>query len=262
MSQSISSVGANAFKDCKHLPTLVISDNVSKKVPDVADPTKEVWETNMIDTAFSGCDSIVTLTAPASAISFLNNANIASVIITKGDIDESAFVNSQALNMVTIKDSVTSIGARAFYSCSNLMTVNANNAELTVGVEAFKLAQSLTTVNMPNAMIEKAAFERCVALSNVSIGTGARENIKIAEKAFFECENLTKVVIGKNVVSIGAEAFKQTALTNVDFEIRIGWKVVGVDKKLTLWSTNLAEPDVAAQFLVDDYCGCDWNLIQ
>lgn len=260
MSPSISTVGANAFKDCSGLTTLVISDNVVKKVPDETDPKKEVLKTDIVETAFVGCDSISTLTTPASALPFVNVEAVVNLTVTMGDIADEAFAYAQALKTVEIYDPVTSIGVRAFYQCSNLYSVNANNAELTVELEAFKLAEKLTVIYMPNAIIETSAFERCVSLDNVAIGTGTRTDITIDENAFYNCQSLKTLIIGKNVVSIAKQAFKETALTSVDFEIRIGWHVEG--KKIPLWSTNLAEPDVAAQFLAVDYCEVAWKLVQ
>ena len=90
--------------------------------------------TSIGEGAFSGCDSLRSVTIPDSVTS----------------IGDSAFWGCTSLTSVTIPDSVTSIGDWAFYSCNSLTNVTIGNGVTSIGSDAFYSCDSLTSVTFKN----------------------------------------------------------------------------------------------------------------
>ena len=88
---SVTSIGNEAFRDCKSLTSVNIPDSV----------------TTIGSYAFYYCTSLTSVTIPDSVTT----------------IGQNAFVYCSSLTSVTIGDSVTTIGNYAFYVCSNLAWV-------------------------------------------------------------------------------------------------------------------------------------------
>ena len=80
--------------------------------------------------AFSSCDSLTSITIPASVTS----------------IDSDAFSWCASLTSVTIPDSVTSIGNNAFDSCDSLTSITIPDSVTSIGDRAFAFCRSLKTV--------------------------------------------------------------------------------------------------------------------
>lgn len=95
-----------------------------------------------------------------------------------------SIINKAPITSVTIPDTVTVIGTRAFENCEYLTTVNIPDSVTTIGEEAFRDCKNLTTVNIPDS---------------VTI---------IGDRAFKGC-NINQLVLNKNVVTWGLEAFER-----------------------------------------------------
>ena len=100
--------------------------------------------------------------------------------VKKIDFD---FYECDALQEITLPDSLTSIGDDAFYKCSMLLRINIPNGVTSIG---------------------KSAFEKCELLSNIVIPEGVTS---IGKHAFSDCSKLMSVTIPDSVKSIGARAF-------------------------------------------------------
>ena len=115
---------------------------------------------------------------------FLGDDTIEEVVIPEGvtTIGSYAFANLTALKKVVLPSTLERIDFGAFYGCTALTEV--------VGIENVKF-------------INRSAFEGCALKGTVNL-TNA---VAIADGAFANNTKLDKVILGKNVQSVGAYAF-------------------------------------------------------
>ncbi len=218
----VTTIGDEAFGECKSLTDVTIPDNV----------------TTIGERAFSFCRNLTNVTIPDSVTT----------------IGEGAFCGCESLTNVTIPDSVTTIGSSAFSVCTSLTNIkvedgnrnycsldgnlfNKNKTTLiqyaigktnasytipdsvtTIGPRAFDRCASLTNVTIPDSVttIGDHAFCLCASLTNVTIPNSV---ITIRDYAFWECRSLTNITIPDSVTSIGDVAFALCrSLTNIKVE--------------------------------------------
>ena len=124
------------------------------------------------------------------------------------DIGESAFNECESLISVYIPESVTSIGNLAFIGCISLTSVHIPESVTTIGEYAFGSCKSLTSVHIPNSVISigASAFDKCESLTSVYIPEGVTS---IGGYAFEFCDSLTSIYIPEGVTSIGEYAFSR-----------------------------------------------------
>ena len=79
------------------------------------------------------------------------------------------FSGCTSLTMVTIPDSVTSIGYEAFYNCTGLTSLTIPDSITSIGGFAFSDCTGLTSVTIPNSVtsIGGSAFSNCNSLTDV-----------------------------------------------------------------------------------------------
>ncbi|MBQ8366103.1 MAG: leucine-rich repeat domain-containing protein [Alistipes sp.] len=84
-------------------------------------------------------------------------------------IGEGAFSGCDSLTSVTIPDSVTSIGNAAFEDCTSLTSVTIPDSVTSIGDFTFGYCDSLTSVTIPDSVtsIGNAAFNDCDSLTSV-----------------------------------------------------------------------------------------------
>ena len=123
------------------------------------------------------------------------------------DIGESAFNECESLISVYIPESVTSIGNLAFIGCISLTSVHIPESVTTIGEYAFGSCKSLTSVHIPNSVISigASAFDKCESLTSVYIPEGVTS---IGNWTFEFCTSLTSISIPERVTTIGEKAFK------------------------------------------------------
>ena len=192
--QSVTSIGKDAFTNCRGLNSLTIKDAAI----------------SIGDWAFAQCYSL-------SLLSLGKN------IKTIGD---HAFDDCRALKSVTIPQSVTSIGQKAFNSCISLTTLSfgeksfGENIETnieTIGDSAFYYCIALKEVTIPQSVtsIGNDAFGQCHDLQSLTIKDAATS---IGHRAFLGCTSLETISLGENIKTIGYHAFNSCTsinLTNV-----------------------------------------------
>lgn len=135
--------------------------------------------------AFSGCDSLTSITIPNSVTS----------------IDSSAFYYCTSLTSVTIPNSITSIVDSMFFSCTSLKSVVIPNSVTSIQTLAFYKCTSLTSITIPNSVtsIGSSAFEDCTSLLEIAIPDSITS---INSTAFKDCTNLRSITIDKPQGSI------------------------------------------------------------
>ena len=240
----VTSIGERAFDNCSSLSSVTIGDNV----------------TSIGDVAFYGCKSLQSITIPDS-VTFIGRQafyvcySLTTVTIGNNvtSIDYGAFMSCTSLTSVTIPDSVTSIGSSVFGGCSNLESLTIpfigssasatsassstlfgyifGTASYTGGVATEQkyytisnsywythyithyIPSSLKKVMVTGGSINYGAFHNCSNLTNVIIGDGVTS---IGGYAFYNCSSLTSITIPNSVTSIGSSAFYNcSSLTSI-----------------------------------------------
>ncbi|MBQ7355921.1 MAG: leucine-rich repeat domain-containing protein [Clostridia bacterium] len=186
---SVTSVGEQAFYDCRSLASVVIGDSV----------------TSIGYRAFYGCRSLASVVIGDSVASIGDDAfyNCNPALYTEyeygkylksGDnpyavlieltyknlstyeihpdtkiIAYGVFADCDRLSSIKIPDSVTGIGYRAFSGCSSLTSVVIGDSVTSIGSSAFSYCSSLTSVVIPDSVVSigEQAFYLCYSLTDV-----------------------------------------------------------------------------------------------
>ena len=163
----MTSIGDGAFSNCTGLTSVTIPNSV----------------TNIGVGAFHRCTRLTSFTIPNSVTS----------------IEDYAFRECSSLTSVTIPNSVTSIGNRAFWDCSSLTSVTIPNSVKSIGGDAFLNCNSIKKLYY-DCTVNPPIYGN--TLKELYIG----DNISIVYD-FFKDHNLSKIVLGKKVTHIRAQAF-------------------------------------------------------
>ncbi len=250
ISSTVTEIGKCAFFRCYNLSTLEMGDNVR----------------TIGNAAFRYDDLLKTTTLPSSLTSIGGNA----------------FGNT-GLQSLTIPKNVVSIGDMAFANCGNLtdMTIeataledanSASAAEGSVGgdedcsvfynsgsLSGFKVTFTEGVTRIPGYLFATGHNEGTgtyCKISEVIIPDSATE---IGDGAFKFCFKLASVKMGKNIQSIGLEAFssvKVTSFTIPSKVTKIGKGAFGYCKnltKMTINAVNLADGDSFSTWASDGW---------
>lgn len=147
-------IGAEAFKQCKNLTSIIIPQNV-------------IW---IEESAFSGCNSLTDIIIPTdvtwigdSAFSQCNN--LTNIVIPNNvtTIGNNAFLNCNRLENITIPNNVIELGNSAFQGCTNLTTATISNNITKIGNTTFSGCSNLKQIVIPSnvSFIGSSAFSNC-----------------------------------------------------------------------------------------------------
>ena len=225
--ESVTVIAGGTFYGCTDLTSITIHNNV----------------TDIEDSAFEGCSNITSATMPTTAIDYIPQDSLQTVVLTSGEsIGNRAFYGCSSLTSITISDSVTNIGAEAFYGCSSLTSVTIPDGVTSIESDAFSGCTGLTSIkvdaentayasvdgvlynkakteliSIPAAVagditiphgvtsIGYSAFEGCIGLTSITIPNSVTS---IGSSAFEGCIGLTSITIPDSVTSIGSSAFE------------------------------------------------------
>ena len=202
------SIGNFAFANCIKLTSL----NLGNSSPTIG------------NSSFNGCSSLVS--ASIGDVSSIGNAafsycsNLTSINLGNNltNIGEYAFSYCSKLTSIAFPNSLTNIGSFALLSCTSISTVKIPDATTVIGTSAFysmtnlssfSVASSNTAFSVIDGILlnkSQTTIIQCpiqksgsytIPLSVTTIETGA----------FYECANITQVIISKNVTTINSRAF-------------------------------------------------------
>lgn len=166
---SVTSIGNNAFYDCKNLSRIVVESGNSKY--DSRNNCNAIIE-SLNNSLILGCENTI-------------------IPNTVSSIGRSAFCNCTGLTSIDIPNSVTSIGWLAFSGCTELTSAKIGNSVTTIGNDAFG-STNLKTVTIPNSVtfIGEQAFSNCPNLESATIGSSVSS---IGSSAFNNCTSITSI---------------------------------------------------------------------
>ena len=228
---SVTDIGGSAFEGCTGLTRVVLPHGV----------------TSIGMYAFDRCSALTDVTIPNSVTmigdgAFYGCTGLANVTIPDGvtTIGDDTFAYCDALTSVIIPDSVTSIGYRAFYTCKALTSVTIPGGVTKIGDNAFYGCNALTDIYYGGYGIDwlKAGGGHDRAPENAAVhfkddlygkgacgenvdwvmtaggtltisGTGAMADCEWNSAPWARaCSEITSIVIGDGVTSIGNNAFQ------------------------------------------------------
>ena len=233
MSNNLTSIGANAFASCSKLTDITIPKTV----------------TSIYKNPFSGCDELKNI-----QVSY-ENPNYSSdngILFNKEKTELICYPNNNSGPIrYTIPSNVTTIGENAFYDCNNVVEITIPDSVTSIGRLAFAYNHWITEITIPSSVtnIGEYVLDNCEKLERIEVaGENANytsENgilfnkdktelicypcaktetsyiipnsvTNIADKAFWNCKNLTNITIPNTVTNLGKEAFYScSGLTNI-----------------------------------------------
>lgn len=159
--------------------------------------------------AFYNCEALETVELPKSIryirqYAFSGNKSLKSINLEDVEvISDGCFYNCGNLGISETLDlsSCYTIGIGAFMNCTGLQTIDLSKLRNT-GRRAFMGCTNLTTVTF-NALTKLSVeMFRGTGLTSVELNVN-----QIPEMSFYDCKNLTSVVINGSVITIGKNAF-------------------------------------------------------
>ena len=266
--------GYYSFYNCSSLEDIRVRVGNTTVMSDVTASTSSS-ETNSsygIPWRFAKQGAVVTIEDGVTKIGreeFIASTNIKQIIIPQSvtEIGDSAFSNmtqmtSQTRNttgeyILTIPDTVTTLGNYLFYNCSNLESFEVPKAM----IDAKKIYEctyygtkisSLDEVPIEIETIATRAFSHCLNLKNTVIPSGVKT---IGYEAFGYCTNMETLTITSNVTNIGDRAFYQcTSLQQLNIPNNV--QRTGVDSFYGCTGLTRVEVPCDMNFGQDAFDGC------
>ncbi len=133
---------------------------------------------------------------------YTGSDNIITIPDSVTSIGDSAFILCTSLQSVVISDSVTNIADSAFHFCTNLQSVVIPHSVISIGDSAFEDCESLTSITIPGSItsIGEYAFAGCTSLKSITIPDSVTS---IGDRAFGDCKGLANksgFIIIRNVL--------------------------------------------------------------
>lgn len=206
---TVTAIGDSAFAQNGHLITLTIPSSV----------------TSIGNDAFQVCLALASVTIPGSITNigdeaFLNCPSLTNATMEFGltTIGTGMFEECGWLRSATIPSSVSSIGDQAFFYCGSLTNIMIPASVTNLGLEAFADCPALAAIDVDTnssayASVDGVLFDKnltqllqCPAAFSGGY-TVPGSVTAIGEGAFYNCPNLTSVMIPEGVTNIADDAF-------------------------------------------------------
>ncbi|MBE7079602.1 MAG: hypothetical protein E7371_00015 [Clostridiales bacterium] len=168
--------------------------------------------------AFAGITELEEVVLPSTLVRIGVGAFTGCTKLTKINLENAKFINEEAfkncpLGVVNLS-SIVSIGNYTFQN-TKLSNVNLPASSQSLGIGAFADNKELRGVNFeaPKMKLGSYVFENCPKLNNVKVNAAV-----ISSYAFYDCEALTTITLGKDVAVIGEFAFTGTNISTFTVE--------------------------------------------
>ena len=238
--KKVTTIGDSSFYGCSSLTEIVIPDSVTTICDSAFEYCSGLTSVIVPDSvteigyyAFAHCENLTEITLPfvgvnkdgrlSAVIGSSENNAIRKVTITSAtSIGDYAFYNYNNLTEIVIPDNVTSIGDYAFAGCSGLTSVIVSDSVTEIGYSAFARCENLTEITLPFVGASKdntsnSHFGYIFGASSYSYNSSyvptslkkvtITSATSIGDYAFYNCNNLTEIVIPDSVTSIEGRAF-------------------------------------------------------
>lgn len=242
--EGLASIGSVAFSECTGLTAVHISSisawcgiNFSSVTSNPLTYAHNLYLNNELVTKFTIPDSVTNV----SNYAFSGCTSLTEIVIPDGvtNIGAAAFSGCTSLTEIVIPDSVTSIGEYAFSSCAGFTEIVIPDSVTSIGKAAFNGCSSLERITIPFVGAKKddskLAFFAYIFGYNSWSGSDNNVNYIVADhipeslktvvvtggetigaNAFYECSNLTTLILPEGLTSIGNSAFYNcTGLTTI-----------------------------------------------
>ena len=198
--EGLTSIGAQAFFNCKNIKSITIPDKV-----------KTIGES-----AFQYCSDLEQISIPNSVTSigkyaFDSDSSLVSITLSNNiaEIDTSLFGRCISLREISIPEQVKIIKACAFKECQSLESITFPNAVVYIGENAFIRCRSLTSITIPEGVssMGKRVFQYCSNIKSITwnaIDCKTEYDENYVYPPFQDCENIESFYIGNNVKKIPA----------------------------------------------------------
>lgn len=120
------------------------------------------------------------------------------------------FIKSSTSDKNTIH--VTRIGHNAFRGCNNLNIQELSFDRIEIEDNAFSFCDTIKSVEIKRSVLYSGVFKDCYNLESVDWGNSMA---RMPSQLFLSCEKLAKINNVDNVIIIGTEAFKGTAISSI-----------------------------------------------
>lgn len=190
---SVTSIGIDAFTDCISLASLILADS-----PEILDLCRYQCS---VDALWGGCPlasiylgrNLNYATAPFPIGEALNHITIGETVTSLGN---ALFKDSKTLTTITIPNNVTQLGSNLFEGCSALSSVTLPSSLLVLGSGVFKECSALSSIQLPNTLttIDAEAFSGCSALTSLTIPSSVKS---IGNSAFDGCLALSSLILAE-----------------------------------------------------------------
>ena len=201
ISDDVTRIENNAYKDCLNLVEIYIPDSV----------------TEIGEGAFCGCVNLkeVRLSANIKAIparTFARCKNLVNVSVPShvNAIGDLAFSECEALTEINLPGRLKLIGVGTFDGCSSLKAVSLPRGIKEIPGFAFARCESLSSVVVPEKVAEIGdyAFNHCVKMKEISLPDGLK---RIGRWALNGCSGLRRIILPDGLQEIGDGAFSGCA---------------------------------------------------
>ncbi len=220
ISDGITSIGTNMFRDCNNVEKLTIPISLNA-VGSNSDPLFKCF-TNLVKVTFTGGDGAgvdyVNDTSSSSYCGYtpwyLSRSVLREIVLSDGitSIGSYMFYNCSELSFVDLPDTVTSVGDYAFCDCTCLAFAILGDSVTSIGKSAFDGCTSLICITIPEKVttIGVSAFCNCTALTEVEFNAVSCDDLTDSAEVFYSAgtsEIGMTVTFGKSVTKIPAYLF-------------------------------------------------------